>query len=354
MYVTIYIIIYIRIYCAFLVYIIMHPGLKCVGKKLHKILLQSEDYSSILHRFDLECQLLSELRHPNIVQFLGTYLDAETKIPVLVMEHLPITLVECIAQYGVLMTPMANSILHDVALGLYYLHDNKPMVIHRDLTASNVLLTSDMRAKISDLGVAKILELSPAESFRCTMTTNPGTPAYMPPEVCDTEQSYTEKIDIFSFGVLILHVFSGEWPIPGSPTQPCPSNPDMLLGKTEVERRSVFFEKMGGKHPLRELAERCLSNLPERRPQASELFTAVELVSAEQLARQSSTPQSESRLDSIRESQKVFGPLNKCDQHVDVLKKDCLQDLERMEEELNRLCQKTKAYPEATVPLVSN
>ena len=94
------------------------------------------------------------------------------------MEFLPTTLTQCLDRYGIMPEEINYSILQDVALGLRYLHDRHDPIIHRDLSANNVLLTADMRAKISDLGVAKILEEHPTRMF--TMTKTPGTQCYMP------------------------------------------------------------------------------------------------------------------------------------------------------------------------------
>ena len=78
------------------------------------------------------------------------------------MEFLPTTLAQCIERYDRLSTDICYAILRDVALGLRFLHEQRPRVVHRDLSANNVLLTGDMAAKISDLGVAKILQINPA------------------------------------------------------------------------------------------------------------------------------------------------------------------------------------------------
>lgn len=326
----------------------VHLGLKCVGKKVHKLLFHNEDtYSAILHRFDVECQLLSELRHPHIVQFLGTYLDAEMKIPVVVMEYLPSTLANTVSEYGVLPSHVVYSILHDVAIGLCFLHDNRPVVIHGNLMGSNVLLTSDLRAKISGIGVAKILDLSPMESFSTIKRAKPSTVAYIPPEVSDTTLNYSEKVDIFSFGILILHVFSGDWPIPSTVTL---HNQGAVGGRTEVDQRRKYFREMGSKHPLRYLTERCLSNVPEKRPQASELCTATETIQAEC----SDAQQPENHLDSHKETQEVFGSLAGLEQHVHLLKKCCLKDFDRIEEELTHLCHKTKTFRETSVSTAVN
>ena len=101
-------------------------------------------------------------------------------------------------------------VLHDVALGLHYLHSQTPPIIHRDLTANNVLLASNMTAKISDPGVAKSFNLTPIQ--RSHMTQTPGTPAYMPPEVMTAKPEYDANLDKFSYGILIIHMFSGRWP----------------------------------------------------------------------------------------------------------------------------------------------
>ena len=151
-----------------------YMGLKCAGKKIHELLLKQSDSMYTLLRFEEECRLLSQVRHPNIVQFLGVYFQQGVQAPILVMEFLSTNLTSCIEQFGILPKEISYSILHDVALGLCYLHSQTPPIIHRDLSSNNVLLTPNMTAKISDLGVARILNLTPLQVSRMTRT--PGTP----------------------------------------------------------------------------------------------------------------------------------------------------------------------------------
>ena len=191
------------------------------------------------------------------------------------------TLTNCIDKYGKdIPDEISYSILRDVALGLCYLHGWKPNpIIHRDLSANNVLLTSDMTAKISDLGVAKILNLTPAKMTQ--MTTAPGTAAYMPPEALEKNPDYSTYLDIFSYGVMILHIFSGSWPIAGAAAITDPTNPDRLIPRNEAERREEYFQDMGpghplAEHPLTELAKQCLHNHPPKRPAAPDLLRLVE------------------------------------------------------------------------------
>ena len=244
-----------------------YMGLKCAGKKIHDLLLRQGDASYTLRRFEEECRLLSQARHPNIVQFLGVHFQRGVRVPILVMEYLPTNLTSCIDQYGILLKEIGYSILDDVALGLYYLHSQTPPIIHRDLSSNNVLLTANMTAKISDLGVARILNLTPLQVSRMTQT--PGTPAYMPPEVMVANPKYDTSVDEFSYGILMIHMFSGRWPEPQ--VGPSRMEEGRLIPVTEAERREVFLRAIGNEHPLMDLILRLINNDPQVRPHASEI-----------------------------------------------------------------------------------
>ena len=246
-----------------------YRGLKCAGKKLYRVLYET-GIGHAARRYLEECHLLSQTRHPNIVQFLGVCFEEGSQFPILVMEFLPTNLTSCLERYGILPDEINVSILHDVSLGLVYLHGQTPVIVHRDLSANNVLLSTNMTAKISDLGVARILNLTPLQVSR--MTETPGTPAYMPPEVMVANPHYNTSVDVFSFGIMMIHTFTAEWPLPSiGPTRIDPANPDRLIPVTEAERREEFLRKISPDHPLMDLIMRCLSNNPQRRPRAAEI-----------------------------------------------------------------------------------
>ena len=148
-------------------------------------------------------QVMAELRHPHIVQFLGLCFLERSVLPVLVMERLDSSLNELLEGAPGLPLALKRSLLADVARGLLYLHTRNPPVVHRDLSARNVLLTSSLVAKISDLGNARIVNLLPGQLAR-TLTHVPGTMVYMPPEAFDDSPRYGPRLDIFSFGHLTL------------------------------------------------------------------------------------------------------------------------------------------------------
>ena len=178
-------------------------------------------------------------------------------------------------RYRILPKAMSYGILHDVALGLRYLHERSHPIIHRDLSANNVLLTSSMNGKISDLGVAKILNITPAQMTQRMSTQAPGTPCYMPPEALLAKPTYTSKIDSYSYGVMMIHVLCGRWPFPADAFRPDPQNPDGLVPVSEIDRRAEYLQNINHAHPLMGLIRQCLSNFPNRRPEASEILRQI-------------------------------------------------------------------------------
>lgn len=250
-------------------------GTVCAAKRLHDLPLQlegSRSNSSVTAKFERECQLLSELRHPYIVQFLGVYIPPNARSTVLVMEYLPTSLAKCVDGRPQIPRSLQISILHNVALGLAYLHGHSPPVIHRDLTANNVLLTSNMVAKIADLGVARMIDLTPKKALYLTQA--PGTAAYMPPEALAKNPNYNTKIDSFSFGVLTTHLVSQRWPIP---TEAVRVGGARLIPVSEAQRRQQYLDLMGKEHCLLPLSLQCLQNDPSLRP---EIITIVETLEA--------------------------------------------------------------------------
>ena len=155
----------------------------------------------MIGKYQQECQLMSSLHHPNITQFLGLCFLPGTQLPLLVMERLETSLDDLIEHMPNLPLSLKRSILENVASGLLYLHKRNPPVIHRDLTSKNVLLTSSLAAKITDMGNSRIVR--PGQVVR-TLSALPGTFVYMPPEARDGRHHYGPSLDIFSFGHLAL------------------------------------------------------------------------------------------------------------------------------------------------------
>ena len=245
------------------VHVIEVNGIPCIAKRLHNILLGrggmedvgDQQRQPLLEKFQRECFLLSRLRHPNIVQFMGVHYGRNHSDLTLIMEYLHMDLEKCVESYPNLPLPLKISILLDVSYGLLHLHSQTPPIIHRDLSAANVLLTAGMRAKIADLGVSKYLDAQ-------KQTAAPGTLAYMPPEALKKEAAYTTKLDNFSFGAVALYVTIQEFPEVDDTTITVES---VQKCEIQIQKRITWIRKVGD-HCLRPLILHCLQDLPERRP----------------------------------------------------------------------------------------
>lgn len=189
---------------------VKYNGATCVAKRVLEILtglgahqhVGRDQYQHLLDKFKAECDLLSKLRHPNVVQFIGICQPTDDpRHLTLVMEKLYINLDELIKSgaYKPLDEGIKLQILLDVSAGLIHIHSHG--VIHRDLNAGNVLLTRELRAKIADFGMSRLLP-SNAPLVRLDMTMMPGAPDFMPPEAMTG--SYDMKLDTFSFGMYLF------------------------------------------------------------------------------------------------------------------------------------------------------
>lgn len=254
-------------------------GIRCAGKRLHDILFQdaSRDIATgLIDRFAEECVRLGELRHPNIVQLIGVTFDEKSLT--LVMEYLPTTLTDFLEGYDNIPDFTKASILLDVGYGMLFLHQQDPPVVHRDLSTNNVLLTRELQAKISDLGVAKRLAQDESGLVEL-MSLCPGTQLFMPPEARTgslkdpSRAEYDTKMDCFSFGNIIIQVIVQKWLEflldidPEDPGRPL---------KNEVKRRSLYLDEMAD-HMLHDLAVKCLQDNPAERPSSHEIVRKLKM-----------------------------------------------------------------------------
>ena len=266
-------------------------GLICAGKRMYSTLIDSENEGAdrMIEKYYDECQLLSSLRHPNIVQFLGIcFLEHQStstaNLPLLVMEMLEESIDHLLENMPDIPLAKKCSILQDVARGLVYLHGRIPAVIHRDLTARNVLLNSAMVAKIADMGNSRIVNIQPGQLARTMTRGVPGTAVYMPPEAFELPPKYGPKLDMFSFGHLALFTAIQQFPGDLLPANYQDQHTGRLTPRNEVERRSRYMENLrlmlGSSHKLVQLITQCLDYTPSARPTASEAMDRLQHISS--------------------------------------------------------------------------
>ena len=262
--------------------------LLCAAKLIHEtlfdptaqqLIVPQREHRLPMRRFEQECEFLSTIRHPNIVQYLGVYQDPDTGLPALLMELMDDSLTHFLASSPQpIPYHIQVNICHDITLALSFLHSND--IVHRDLSSNNVLLIGNVRAKVTDFGMARLGDQN-LRATQLTFTMCPGTDVYMPPEAVQEESVYTEKIDCFSFGVVTVQILTRQFPNPGNRRRKVQINHPGLPSGTfemvisEVERRQNHIGKIDPNHTLLQVALDCLKDRDVERPSAQQLCERV-------------------------------------------------------------------------------
>jgi TonB family protein len=168
---------------------------------------QSPQYRSFIERFYHEARISGTLSHPNIVTLFD--IGEEGGVPYLAMEFVEGETISSILERGVRFPPeKVIGLISQIASAVDYAHSKG--VIHRDIKPSNLILYEVERVKVTDFGIAKLVDAEITHSGTLL-----GTPSYMSPE-----QAMGDKLDgrsdIFSLGVCAFEMLSGEQPFPGT------------------------------------------------------------------------------------------------------------------------------------------
>jgi len=217
-----------------------------------------------------ECERSSQLSHPNIVRFIGIHLASPNTVPNIVMERLHCSLTKQLEETRAAagdQFPVDKklSILSQVGRGLRYLHSQSPPIIHCNLSSDNILLSDKLEvAKISDLVSVRLVD----SKKRLEIMRTPNMVIFMPPEVLSDEAiECGAEVDVFSFGCVMLHTLSHQWPTPSQ----------LVRTQSEVERRQKYLDVIAERKEAWKMkpfestaiittAKNCLNNLPKDRP----------------------------------------------------------------------------------------
>ena len=167
-----------------------------------------------LERLRREVRIMAQVRHPNLLRFIAAVFDDETP-PLIITELLDMNL-RTAYENGRLQNPNKLLIFQDVAYALHYLHEHEEPIIHRDVSAPNVLLEAlpggTWRAKVSDFGSANLARLSQTLGEGAIIYSAPETFPHVDPDVRPPQQ--TTKIDVYSYGILLCEVVTCQLPDP--------------------------------------------------------------------------------------------------------------------------------------------
>ena len=218
-------------------------GAQVAVKRIHNQIISRHN----LQLFQREMNIAARLRHPNLIQFIGATMEGEMMI---IMEFMATSLRSQLETEEYFQPKLVKAISLDVAQGLNYLHLIQPdSIVHRDISSANVLLEviqlNKWRAKLTDYGSVNVV--------RQLRTENPGSPAYAAPEASNPRLQ-SPKMDMYSFGALILEMLTGRLPTP--------------------DDRPGMFRKVQHEQLLR-MIRRCLSENPEDRPSAGAIISEL-------------------------------------------------------------------------------
>ena len=160
-------------------------------------------------------------------------------------------------------------IIYQIALAVLYLHSRHPVVCHRDLKSSNVLIDDQYNVKLCDFGIAKFY--SDADNMK---TNTQSTPYWMAPEfVCDNV--FTTKSDVYSFAIVM-------WEVLMEDTNPYKNENyyDFILGTEEIRKKrpEIDTDKLQGNKELKELIVKCWDETPNNRPDMEDVVVRLENV----------------------------------------------------------------------------
>eukprot|EP00644_Phytophthora_capsici_P015282 jgi/Phyca11/547243/estExt2_Genewise1Plus.C_PHYCAscaffold_240094 len=233
-----------------------------------------------VNNFLAEVKLMASLDHSCIVQFVGVAWDSLSDVCAVTEFMDAGDLRGLLTTYHDENHPVGFdndkvTIAMHVAHALTYLHSLEPVVIHRDLKSRNILLTSDLSAKLTDFGVSR-------ERADCTMTAGVGTSLWMAPEVLMGER-YDDKADVFSFGVVLSELDLQVLPYAHA-TESSGSGRRMrdlaVLQRMATGKLRVQFSP-DATASMVELGLACVSLNPSDRPSAAEVLYKLQVIQRE-------------------------------------------------------------------------
>ena len=230
---------------------IKSTGLVVAIKILHTRQLSNKE----MERFRNEIFAMSILNHPSLLQFCGYTQEPPYCIATKFMENG--SLFHVLSKKPDFLTPTDRTLIaYDIARGMEFLHARG--VIHRDLKSLNILIDENKRAKISDFGFVRMKSSVP-------MTGLIGTVHWMAPETLLSDPHYTEKIDVYSYGILLWELLTSKQPY-------ADQNANSLPIKITNENLRPEIPK-DTPPKLKHLIETCWSKYPEQRPSFKDIVT---------------------------------------------------------------------------------
>ncbi|OQS03921.1 kinase [Thraustotheca clavata] len=205
-----------------------------------------------------EIKILQQLQHPKIVQYMGVATDTDGNLCI-VSEYLSGgSLFNLLHSPNQQLTWRDNLLQYaiDLCQGMAYIHAQNPRVLHRDLKSANILIAGQSTVKIADIGLART---------SADVMSSKGTERWCAPEILSGNSHYTEKVDVYSFGIVLWEMC----------TCAIPYQHDRAEGLAARIINDDYRPEFPNTMPtmLRDIYEDCVSSKPVGRPDFAYLLT---------------------------------------------------------------------------------
>jgi serine/threonine protein kinase len=219
---------------------------------------------NILNKFIREINIISNLRHPNIVLYMGVSFHENNYY--MITEYIPNgNLFEFLhnKNKNIIDEKLQVKIAYEIAIAMKYLHGRN--ITHCDMKSSNILLDENFTVKISDFGLSRMVNILNISETKGKF----GTTHWMPPEIMKAKK-YEEASDVFSYGMIVWEMMTGKVPYYGLA-------PNQIVGLVADCRKIVEIPKEGNS-ALRKLVKNCLQYVPDKRPSFEEIIVYLDKV----------------------------------------------------------------------------
>lgn len=219
---------------------------------------------NILNKFIREINIISNLRHPNIVLYMGVSFHENNYY--MITEYIPNgNLFEFLhnKNKNIIDEKLQVKIAYEIAIAMKYLHSRN--ITHCDMKSSNILLDENFTVKISDFGLSRMVNILNISETKGKF----GTTHWMPPEIMKAKK-YEEASDVFSYGMIVWEMMTGKVPYYGLA-------PNQIVGLVADCRKIVEIPKEGNS-ALRKLVKNCLQYVPDKRPSFEEIIVYLDKV----------------------------------------------------------------------------
>ena len=233
-------------------------------KQLHMAIASERN----IQRLRREMRILSQIRHPNLIQFIGAVFDEQAerlRAPPLIITELLDTNLRSAYERNRLSGGQKLSVFKDVAKALKYLHERHDPIIHRDVSAPNVLLEAlpggNWKGKLTDLGSANFARVAQTLAEGAILYSAPETiPRAYNPDAPPPPQTF--KMDVYSFGVMLCEVTTSRFP-------------------DQNEYGDMLRQVRNTCPPMYSLIEVCTKEKQEQRPKMTHVLAHLENIPIE-------------------------------------------------------------------------